>query len=154
MSADAAELIRRLVRDLPPAPPASAGALQTVAALAEIAKAWPRLREEDRGTLDRLCQKLALVKTVHATYDPGWKPVPGTGPLAAPGWALFVGVLLAYATQVQAGSDEERRGFSLKYLNAALTALDLTQDRAATPHLPVLSAWAQDLLEAEAQERG
>ena len=73
------------------------------------------------STLDAICRKLAVTGTLCGAYDANWRTSRGTAPLAIELWPRVIRVLLVSARGAAVLQDRAR---SLKWLNAAFTALD------------------------------
>lgn len=127
--------------------------IDVVSLLAHLAGSGTKhLDDPGREVLDMLCRKISVAKQVCRSYRDDWKKAPEPEPLGARGWSLLIAVLLERAETAVA--DESELAFAVKYLNAALEALDLADtfeeevlDRArlrvrAEAILESLSTWA------------
>lgn len=100
------------------------GIVRTASVFADLARAWPGpLSPEHRDRLEHICRKLAVTRTLLACYDACWKPTDDKTPLPEKTWTLATATLLAWSTvPEQLGPDG--KGLALKFLNAALYAMD------------------------------
>ena len=99
-----------------------------------------------RATLDRLCRKIAVAKRLDGAYSRRWKRLKGCAPLSGSARAILVARLLLEASACLSGGGGER-GWGLKCLNAALTALDLEDlPSAETPARVELAGATAELL--------
>lgn len=105
-----------------PRNPARVYVLEAVRDLADSLQ--PEPRAANRIVLEVLCRKIDVGKRVYAYYDSDWKKVEQAPELEVQHWPLLAGVLVLHAGR-PGGEGQDERGLSLKYLNAAMTAVEL-----------------------------
>jgi len=151
MNSKAREILDLLVRDCTVSEtakfdPASQSQISVVDELLCLAHSWPMVAgDAQEKVLDPLCRKIAIARKVWSKYDKSWKKLRDVAPLQDADWALLIGVLLAYATQINEGN-ELSRDVELKNLNAAMQSIDLVKDRSQIPHLGELKDWSDRLI--------
>lgn len=91
-----------------------------------MAHAWPQpLNQAQLSTLDALCHKLAVSRSILERYNADWSKPQDAETLSPPYWRLLVALLLAWS-QVPAslGGNGDGFGRACKCVNAAFQAID------------------------------
>lgn len=93
---------------------------------------------QDRESLEKLCRKVAVSRTVLRHYREDWRRPAQERSLQHEEWSLLILVL-----GFQALGDAPERGLAFKGLNAAFQALDLARGAAH----PELEDWLKRILD-------
>ena len=135
------ELLRAGQQDATP----TASAPIRVAALVQgwLAAGPVLLPGVERQHLDALCRQIDVRKKISTAYGDGWQKLAPEQPADPRVVSALVAVLLANGSAA-IGHDT---GWSLKCVNSALKALDLSR---GVPHRPALQAWAWEILDLAA----
>lgn len=100
--------------------------IDLVARIAELATAPPPLTTPMRDTLDEVCRKLSVTKTLSTRYTAHWRRADNSAPLGPAELQQLTAVLVAHSRPT--AGDEASYGRALKYFNAALATLALAEE--------------------------
>ena len=147
LKSKAKQMFEAVMCDLPDPIEADPNLVNTSKILVSLAQTWPEpLSDQQRKDLEALCRKVHVAKKVMAIYAPGWKKVPEPVPLSLPHWPVLITVLLGYS-HLDDVNNKDARGLAFKFLNAALTALELAKNQETISYFSELQTWAEEILE-------
>lgn len=126
---DLTRLVTQLLEAAPPAGDNGSGHVPTLDLLHRLAaRSSQSLEHREHVSLAMLCRKIAVAGRVWESYDPSWSKPASRSQLSGPAYSLLAAVLLTCAGAPAPPNSKGSPGAPLKYLNAALGALDLARE--------------------------